>query len=103
MNSTAVLMLHARDAEDTRLLDSGDLAGLVREFNRGKRYGETPYRVVVHKVVDWTLGEYFPGEGHDPAARGRLGGRRGLLRRDRLALLRRRAVRGAARARAAGD
>ena len=87
-------MLDARDAEDTRLLEEGDLAGLlakyeptilgrcvaklrghpdaedvaqnvmlrlVAEFSRGKRYGDTPYRVVVHKVVEWTVGDYFEG------------------------------------------
>jgi RNA polymerase sigma-70 factor (ECF subfamily) len=91
VEATAVI---ARDAEDTRLLEQGDLAGLlakyeptilgrcvaklrghrdaedvaqnvllrlVAEFSRGKRYGETPYRVVVHKVVDWTVADYFEG------------------------------------------
>src|SRR5919109_613987 len=94
MDSTAVSMLDARDAEDIQLLDDGDLAGLlakyqpvviarcvarlrghvdaedvaqnallrlVSEFQRGKRDGETPYRVVVHKVVDWTVRDYFQG------------------------------------------
>src|SRR5919108_5499213 len=94
MKATAVPMLDARDADDTRLLEEGDLAGLlakyeptilgrcvaklhghpdaedvaqnvmlrlVAEFNRGKRYGETPYRVVVHKVVEWTVKDYFEG------------------------------------------
>jgi RNA polymerase sigma factor (sigma-70 family) len=87
-------MLDGRDAEDTRLLEEGDLAGLlakygpvvlgrclaklrgnsdaedvaqnvmlrlVAEFERGKRYGDTPYRVVVHKVVEWTVKDYFEG------------------------------------------
>src|SRR5919108_1527025 len=95
MDSTAVSMLDARDAEDIQLLDDGDLAGLlakyqplvigrcvaklrghadaedvaqnvmlrlVSEFRRGKRYGETPYRVVVHQVIDWTVREYFQGK-----------------------------------------
>jgi DNA-directed RNA polymerase specialized sigma24 family protein len=34
---------------------------LVAEFERGKRYGDTPYRVVVHKVVEWTVKDYFEG------------------------------------------
>lgn len=88
-------MLDARDAEDSQLLDAGDLAGLVakyqplvigrcvaklrghadaedvaqnvmlrlvREFQAGKRYGETPYRVVVNNVIDWTVREYFQGK-----------------------------------------
>lgn len=38
---------------------------LLREFHRGKRYGETPYRVVVHQVVGWTLSEYFDGRPTD--------------------------------------
>ena len=47
---------------------------LWQELRRGKRY-TVPYRVVVHKVVDWTLKEHFAGgrtelplpEGWDPA------------------------------------
>ena len=39
-------------AQDVRLR-------LLAEFRRGKRYGDTPYRVVVHKVIDWTLGDHF--------------------------------------------
>src|SRR5919197_512124 len=87
-------MLDARDAEDTRLLEEGDIAGLlakyaptilgrciarlrghpdaedvaqdamvrlVAAFRRGKRYGGTPYRVVINKVVDWTVADYFDG------------------------------------------
>ena len=87
-------MLDARDADDTRLLEEGDLAALlakyeptilgrclarlrghpdaedvaqnvmlrlVAEFERGKRYGETPYRVVVNKVVEWTVKDHFEG------------------------------------------
>src|SRR5215208_8357826 len=46
---------------------------LLQELRRGKRY-TVPYRVVVHKVVDWTLKEHFAGgrtelplpEGWDP-------------------------------------
>jgi RNA polymerase sigma factor (sigma-70 family) len=38
---------------------------LLREFHRGKRYGETPYRVVVHQVIGWTLSEYFDGRPTD--------------------------------------
>ena len=38
---------------------------LFREFHRGKRYGDTPYRVVVHQVVGWTLAEYFEGRPTD--------------------------------------
>src|SRR5215217_9435438 len=33
---------------------------LLRELERGKRY-TVPYRVVVHKIVDWTLKEHFAG------------------------------------------
>jgi RNA polymerase sigma factor (sigma-70 family) len=47
---------------------------LLKELARGKRY-RVPYRVVVHKVVDWTVKEHFQGlptdaplpEGWDPA------------------------------------
>lgn len=38
---------------------------LLREFHRGKRYGDTPYRVVVHQVIGWTLSEYFDGRPTD--------------------------------------
>ena len=49
--------------------DSEDVAQNVRlrlldEFRRGKRY-TVPYRVVVHKVIDWTLGDYFAGRRTD--------------------------------------
>jgi RNA polymerase sigma factor (sigma-70 family) len=33
---------------------------LLRELGRGKRY-VVPYRVVVHKVVDWTVKAHFQG------------------------------------------
>jgi RNA polymerase sigma factor (sigma-70 family) len=33
---------------------------LLREHQAGKRY-RVPYRVVVHKVVDWTIKEHFQG------------------------------------------
>jgi RNA polymerase sigma factor (sigma-70 family) len=33
---------------------------LLKELARGKRY-RVPYRVVVHKVVDWTVKEYIQG------------------------------------------
>jgi RNA polymerase sigma factor (sigma-70 family) len=47
-------------------LDADDVAQDVRlrllaEFRRGKRYGDTPYRVVVHKVIDWTLRDHWGG------------------------------------------
>ncbi len=32
---------------------------LLAEFHRGNRYGGLPYRVVVHQVIGWTLGDYF--------------------------------------------
>lgn len=35
------------------------LLRLLDEFRRAKRYGSTPYRVVVHKVVDWTLRDHW--------------------------------------------
>jgi RNA polymerase sigma factor (sigma-70 family) len=38
---------------------------LLREFHRGKRYGDTPFRVVVHQVIGWTLSEYFDGRPTD--------------------------------------
>jgi RNA polymerase sigma-70 factor, ECF subfamily len=34
---------------------------LLGEFHRGKRYGDVPYRVVVHQVIGWTLDDYFEG------------------------------------------
>ncbi|MEO9176544.1 MAG: RNA polymerase sigma factor [Gaiellales bacterium] len=36
------------------------LERLYRELARGKRYS-VPYRVVVHKVIDWTVKDYFQG------------------------------------------
>jgi RNA polymerase sigma factor (sigma-70 family) len=61
-------------------LDAEDVAQDVRlrlldEFGRGKAY-PVPYRVVVHKVIDWTVADYFQGrstgvrlpEGWEPAA-----------------------------------
>ena len=38
---------------------------LLAEHSRGKRYGETPYRVVVHQVIGWTLADYFQGRPTD--------------------------------------
>jgi len=38
---------------------------LLQEFHRGKSYGETPYRVVVHQVVTWTIADYFAGRATD--------------------------------------
>lgn len=45
--------------------DAEDVAQNVRlrlldEFHRGKRYG-VPYRVVVHQVITWTIGDFFAG------------------------------------------
>src|SRR5215210_4115349 len=37
---------------------------LLRELDRGKRYS-VPYRVIVHKVVDWTVKEHFTGRPTD--------------------------------------
>jgi RNA polymerase sigma factor (sigma-70 family) len=34
---------------------------LLTELRKGKKYA-VPYRVVVHKVVDWTIKEYLAGE-----------------------------------------
>ena len=39
---------------------------LLRELDRGKRY-TVPFRVVVHKVVDWTVKEHFQGRPTDAA------------------------------------
>lgn len=62
-------------------LDAEDVAQDVRlrlldEFRRGKRYGEVPYRVVVHQVITWTIADHFGGrptdvplpEGWEPSA-----------------------------------
>lgn len=46
------------DAEDVA---QAVMLRLVDEFHRGKRYGGTPYRVVVHKVIGWTISDYFDG------------------------------------------
>ncbi len=51
-------------------LDAEDVAQnvklrLLNEFHRGKTYGETPYRVVVHQVITWTLGDHFDGRPTD--------------------------------------
>lgn len=102
-------MTHGRDAEDAKLLQAGDIAGLLAayndtivgrcvarlrgsldaedvaqnvrlrllsEFHRGRSYGDLPYRVVVHQVIGWTLGDYHAGrptdvplpEGWEPAS-----------------------------------
>ena len=50
-------------------LDAEDVAQNVRlrllaEFRRGKSYA-VPYRVVVHNVIDWTLGDHFAGRPTD--------------------------------------
>jgi RNA polymerase sigma factor (sigma-70 family) len=52
--------------------DADDVAQNVRlrllaEFHKGKRYDGTPYRVVVNKVIDWTLGDHFAGRRTDVA------------------------------------
>jgi len=41
------------------------LLRLLAEFHRGKRYGDVPYRVVVHQVVGWTLQDHFAGRSID--------------------------------------
>jgi RNA polymerase sigma factor (sigma-70 family) len=46
--------------------DADDVAQNVRlrlldEFHRGKRYPGLPYRVVVHQVIGWTIGDFFAG------------------------------------------
>jgi RNA polymerase sigma factor (sigma-70 family) len=41
------------------------LLRLLQEFHRAKSYGETPYRVVVHQVVTWTIADYFAGRATD--------------------------------------
>ena len=46
---------------------------LLDEFHRGKRYGDVPYRVVVHQVVGWTLNDHFRRPPHRRTAAGRLG------------------------------
>ena len=51
-------------------LDAEDVAQDVRlrlldEFRRGNRYGEIPYRVVVHQVIGWTVADYFGGRRTD--------------------------------------
>ncbi len=51
-------------------LDAEDVAQnvrlrLVAELQRGRRYGGTPYRVVVHQVIGWTLADYFAGRPTD--------------------------------------
>ena len=51
-------------------LDAEDVAQdvklrLLDEFKRGKRYGGLPYRVVVHQVIGWTIGDYFAGRRTD--------------------------------------
>lgn len=46
------------DAEDVA---QAVMLRLVDEFHRGKRYGQWPYRVVVHQVIRWTVADYFAG------------------------------------------
>jgi DNA-directed RNA polymerase specialized sigma24 family protein len=53
----------------TNVRDGEDVAQdvefrLFRELQAGKRY-PVPYRVVVHKVIGWTLGEHFEGRPTD--------------------------------------
>lgn len=50
------------DAEDVA---HDVLLRLLEEFHRGKRYGGVPYRVVVHKVVGWTLRDFWQGRPTD--------------------------------------
>lgn len=90
-------MHDARDAEDTRLLETGEIgllldgyvgviydrcrlklrgaaewedvaheayARLLAELKRGRRY-RVPFRVVVHKVVDWKCKEHFQAKRYD--------------------------------------
>ena len=52
------------DAEDVA---QGVRLRLVAEFRRGKRYGDTPYRVIVHQVIGWTIADYFEGRPTDVA------------------------------------
>ena len=51
-------------------LDAEDVAQnvklrLLAEFQRGKRYADVPYRVVVHNAIKWTLADYFAGRPTD--------------------------------------
>jgi Sigma-70, region 4 len=66
-------MRDARDAEDALLLQNGDHAALIAAYHeivvqrcriavRSEAVTTcVPYRVVVHKVVDWTVKEHFQG------------------------------------------
>ena len=51
-------------------LDAEDVAQdvklrLLGEYRRGKRYGDLPYRVVVHQVIGWTTADHFAGRRTD--------------------------------------
>jgi DNA-directed RNA polymerase specialized sigma24 family protein len=64
------LVILARCIAKTGVHDGEDVAQdvkfrLYREFQAGKRYPGVPYRVVVHKVIGWTIQEHFQGRPTD--------------------------------------
>lgn len=64
------LAILARCIARAGALDGEDVAQdveyrLLREFQAGRRYPGVPYRVVVHKVIGWTLADHFRGRPTD--------------------------------------
>jgi|ERR671923_1429200 RNA polymerase sigma factor (sigma-70 family) len=59
-----VAKLRNDDAEDVA---QNVMVRIVREWEGGKRWQGVPFRVVVHQVTSWTIGDYFDGRKHtDP-------------------------------------
>ena len=57
----------ARCVARVRNADAEDVAQNVMlrifgEYARGKRWEGHPFRVIVHQVIGWTIGEYFQGQ-----------------------------------------
>ena len=46
------------DAEDVA---QNVMLRVYKEFNRGKRWNDQPFRVVIHQVMGWTIKDYFDG------------------------------------------
>jgi RNA polymerase sigma factor (sigma-70 family) len=46
------------DAEDVA---QNVMLRIYKEFNRGKRWNDQPFRVVIHQVIGWTINDYFQG------------------------------------------
>jgi RNA polymerase sigma factor (sigma-70 family) len=50
--------IRSADAEDVA---QNVMLRVYKEFNRGKRWNDQPFRVVIHQVTGWTIKDYFDG------------------------------------------